>query len=203
VAPYPCIADQWKGQVPYLARHFRVITVEGRGNGRADRPETEEAYADREYVDDAIAALDATGADRAVVIGSSLGARHALQLAAWYPERAAGVVGIGPALVWPFPRAHRLAQYGAGRRVDYTGTWMIVEPIAGDRAEDNFNPLGRLFYGLSTLLCIPASLSQDVGLALGPQAGEARIRDVVTRAGLTRFRRASETLVSIVYEARP
>ncbi len=96
-------ARQWKGQVPYLARHFRVITVEGRGNGRADRPETEEAYTDQNYVDDAIAAMDAAGVDRAVVIGSSLGARHALQLAAWYPERAAGVVAIGPALVWPFP----------------------------------------------------------------------------------------------------
>jgi len=96
-------AEQWKGQVPYLARRFRVITVEGRGNGRADRPTTPEAYDDREYVDDAIAAMDAAGVDRAVVIGSSLGARHALQLAAWYPERAAGVVAIGPALVWPFP----------------------------------------------------------------------------------------------------
>ena len=103
-------AQQWKGQVPYLARHFRVITVEGRGNGRADRPKTEEAYADREYVDDAIAALDATGVDRAVIIGSSLGARHALQLAAWYPERAAGVVAIGPALVWAVPAGLRRAE---------------------------------------------------------------------------------------------
>jgi len=83
------------------------------------------------------------------------------------------------------------------------GTWMIVEPIAGDRVEDNLNPLGRLFYGFSTLVCTPASLSQDVGLALGAQAGEARIRDVVTQAGLTRFRRATETLINVVYEARP
>jgi pimeloyl-ACP methyl ester carboxylesterase len=85
--------------VPYLARHFRVITVEGRGNGRADRPGTEEAYSDQNYVDDAIAALDATGVDRAVVIGSSLGARHALQLAAWYPVvvRAGRVVPAAPA----------------------------------------------------------------------------------------------------------
>ena len=96
-------ARQWKAQVPYLARRFRVITVEGRGNGNADRPATEEAYADREYVDDAIAAMDATGADRAVVVGLSLGARHPLQLAAWYPERAAGVVAIGTALPWPIP----------------------------------------------------------------------------------------------------
>ena len=96
-------AQQWKGQVPYLARRFRVITVEGRGNGRADRPGTEGAYSDQNYVDDAIAAMDATGVERAVVVGLSLGARHALQLAAWYPERAAGVVAMGAAPVWPFP----------------------------------------------------------------------------------------------------
>jgi pimeloyl-ACP methyl ester carboxylesterase len=94
-------ARQWKAQVPYLARRFRVITVESRGNGRADRPVTAEAYSDREYVDDAIAVLDATGVDRAVLVGLSLGGRHALQLAAWYPERAAGVVAIGTALPWP------------------------------------------------------------------------------------------------------
>ena len=96
-------ARQWKAQVPYLARRFRVITVEGRGNGRTDRPVTAEAYSDREYVDDAIAALDATGVDRAVIVGLSLGGRHALQLAAWYPERAAGVIAIGAALPWPLP----------------------------------------------------------------------------------------------------
>jgi pimeloyl-ACP methyl ester carboxylesterase/predicted glycosyltransferase len=96
-------ARQWKAQVPYLARHFQVITVEGRGNGRADRPGTPEAYRDREYVDDAIAVLDATGVDRAVIVGLSVGGRHALQLAAWYPERTAGVVAIGAALPWPLP----------------------------------------------------------------------------------------------------
>ncbi len=96
-------ARQCKAQVPYLARHFLVITVEGRGNGRADRPGTAEAYCDREYVDDAIAVLDAIGVDRAVVVGLSVGGRHALQLAAWYPERAAGVVAIGAALPWPMP----------------------------------------------------------------------------------------------------
>ena len=68
------------------------------------------------------------------------------------------------------------------------GTWMIVEPMAGDHVEDNLNPVGRAYYGFSTLLCTPASLSQDVGLALGTQAGPARIRDVVTRPGFTRFR---------------
>ncbi|MGA8206886.1 MAG: class I SAM-dependent methyltransferase [Candidatus Dormiibacterota bacterium] len=83
------------------------------------------------------------------------------------------------------------------------GTWMIVEPAAGDRVEDNLNPVGRAYYSFSTLLCTPASLSQEVGLALGAQAGEARIRDVVSAGGFTRFRRASETPFNIVYEARP
>ena len=96
-------ARQWKAQVPWLARRFRVITVEGRGNGRADRPGTAEAYSDQEYVEDVIAVLDAAGADQAVVVGLSMGGRHALQLAAWYPERAAGVIAIGAALPWPVP----------------------------------------------------------------------------------------------------
>ncbi len=96
-------ARQWKAQVPYLARRFRVIAVEGRGNGRADRPAAAEAYLDREYVDDAVAVLNATGVDRAVVVGLSMGGRHALQLAARYPERAAGVVAFGAALPWPIP----------------------------------------------------------------------------------------------------
>src|SRR6476646_5462534 len=94
-------ARQWKAQVPYLARHFRVIAVEGRGNGRADRPAEPGAYRDREYVDDAVAVLDAVGVDRVVAVGVSLGGRHALQLAARYPDRVAGVVAIGAALPWP------------------------------------------------------------------------------------------------------
>jgi 2-polyprenyl-3-methyl-5-hydroxy-6-metoxy-1,4-benzoquinol methylase len=96
---------------------------------------------------------------------------------------------------------------GAARHVLSTlkpdGTWMIVEPNAGDRVEDNLNPVGRAFYSFSTLLCTPASLSQEVGLALGAQAGEARIKDVVQGAGLTRFRRAAETPFNLVFEARP
>lgn len=96
-------ARQWKAQIPFLSRHYRVVTVEGRGNGRADRPADPRAYADREYVDDAIAVLDELGVDRAVVVGSSLGGRHALQLAARYPERAAGAIAIGAALPWPLP----------------------------------------------------------------------------------------------------
>jgi SAM-dependent methyltransferase len=83
------------------------------------------------------------------------------------------------------------------------GTWLIVEPMAGDRVEDNLNPVGRAYYGFSTFLCTPASLSQDVGLALGAQAGEARIGDVVAGGGFTRFRRAAETPFNLVFEARP
>jgi 2-polyprenyl-3-methyl-5-hydroxy-6-metoxy-1,4-benzoquinol methylase len=83
------------------------------------------------------------------------------------------------------------------------GTWMIVEPFANDQLKDNLNPVGRVYYSLSTLLCTPCSRSQEVGLCLGAQAGEARIRDVVTSAGFRRFRRATETPFNIVYEARP
>jgi 2-polyprenyl-3-methyl-5-hydroxy-6-metoxy-1,4-benzoquinol methylase len=83
------------------------------------------------------------------------------------------------------------------------GTWMIVEPFAGDKLEDNLNPIGRAFYSASTLLCTPASLSQEVGLALGAQAGEKRLREVVTSGGFSRFRRATQTPFNLVFEARP
>jgi len=83
------------------------------------------------------------------------------------------------------------------------GTWMIVEPFANDRLQDNLNPVGRVYYSFSTLLCTPCSRSQEVGLCLGAQAGESRIREVVRAAGFSRFRRATETPFNIVYEARP
>jgi SAM-dependent methyltransferase len=96
---------------------------------------------------------------------------------------------------------------GAARHVlqslSKDGTWMIVEPFANDQLKDNLNPVGRVYYSFSTLLCTPCSRSQEVGLCLGAQAGEARIRNVVTSAGFTRFRRATETPFNIVYEARP
>ena len=96
---------------------------------------------------------------------------------------------------------------GAARHVRQAiapdGTWMIVEPMAGDRVEDNLNPIGRAFYGFSTLLCTPSSLSQEVGLALGTQAGPARIRDVATAGGFNRFRAAAATPFNNVLEARP
>ncbi len=83
------------------------------------------------------------------------------------------------------------------------GTWMIVEPFANDQLKDNLNPVGRVYYSFSTLLCTPCSRSQEVGLCLGAQAGEKRIQEVVGKAGFSRFRRATETPFNIVYEARP
>ena len=82
------------------------------------------------------------------------------------------------------------------------GTWMLVEPFANDKVEDNFNPLGRAFYSGSTMICVPASLNED-GPALGAQAGEKRIREVVMSAGFSKFRRAIQTPFNLVFEARP
>ena len=84
-----------------------------------------------------------------------------------------------------------------------TGHWMIVEPFANDALADNLNPVGRVYYGASTLLCTPCSRSQEVGLCLGAQAGEARLREVVGSAGFQQFRRAAETPFNLVFEARP
>jgi hypothetical protein len=96
---------------------------------------------------------------------------------------------------------------GAARHVRESltedGTWMIVEPYAGDTVADNLNPVGRVYYSFSTFLCVPNALSQPGGYALGAQAGEPPIRRLVTDAGFTRFRRTAETPFNIVYEARP
>jgi SAM-dependent methyltransferase len=121
---------------------------------------------------------------------------------------AAGYSGAEYDLVTMFDCLHDMGDpVGAARHVHGTlrpdGTWMIVEPRAGDRVEENLNPVGRAYYAFSTLLCTPASLSQEVGLALGAQAGEARIGDVVRAGGFTRFRRAAETPFNLVFEARP
>jgi SAM-dependent methyltransferase len=121
---------------------------------------------------------------------------------------AAAYQGQGFDLVTMFDCLHDMGDpAGAARHVRESiapdGTWMIVEPAAGDRVQDNLNPVGRAYYGFSTLLCTPSSLSQEVGLALGAQAGEARIREVVTAGGFTRFRRAAQTPFNLVFEARP
>ena len=96
---------------------------------------------------------------------------------------------------------------GAARHVRQSlgrdGTWLIVEPFAGDTVADNLNPVGRVYYSFSTFLCVPNALSQSGGYALGAQAGEKAIGDVVGQAGFTRFRRAAETPFNLVFEARP
>jgi SAM-dependent methyltransferase len=116
--------------------------------------------------------------------------------------------GTGYDLVCVFDCLHDMGDpVGASRHVletlDSDGTWMIVEPFANDRVEENLNPVGRVFYGASTVICTPASLSQEVGLALGAQAGEARLTEVVEQGGFTRVRRATETPFNLILEARP
>jgi SAM-dependent methyltransferase len=111
-------------------------------------------------------------------------------------------------LVTVFDALHDMGDpAGAARHVLTTlaphGVWMIVEPYAGDRVEENLNPVGRAYYAGSTLMCTPCSLAQEVGTALGAQAGEARTRAIVTGAGFKRFKRALQTPFNLVYEARP
>jgi SAM-dependent methyltransferase len=121
---------------------------------------------------------------------------------------ATGFSGSGFDLVTMFDCLHDMGDpVGAARHVKQTmagdGTWMIVEPMAGDGVQDNLNPIGRVYYGFSTLLCTPASLSQDVGAALGTQAGPARIRDVSVAAGFSRFSPVASTPFNNVLEVRP
>ena len=116
--------------------------------------------------------------------------------------------GAGYDLVTSFDCLHDMGDpVGAARHVRETlapdGTWLIVEPFSNDALADNLNPVGKLYYAASTMLCTPASLSQEVGLGLGAQAGEARLREVVTQGGFTRFRRATETPFNLILEARP
>ena len=116
--------------------------------------------------------------------------------------------GTGYDLVCAFDCLHDMGDpVGAAGHVRGTlardGSWMIVEPYAGDRVEDNLNPVGRIFYTASTTLCVPNSLDQDVGRALGAQAGEAKIAEVVTEGGFSSVRRAAETPFNLVLEARP
>ena len=96
---------------------------------------------------------------------------------------------------------------GAARNVRRSlapdGTWLLVEPMAGDRVEDNLNPVGRVFYAASTMICTPAARSQEGGFALGAQAGEARLRALLEEAGFGRIRRAAETPFNLVLEVRP
>jgi len=116
--------------------------------------------------------------------------------------------GTGYDLVAFFDSLHDMGDpVGIGRHVRRSlgtdGTWLLVEPFAHDRLEENLNPVGRMYYAASTMLCTPNSLAQEVGAALGAQAGEGRLKRVATEAGFTRFRRAAETPFNLVFEARP
>jgi ubiquinone/menaquinone biosynthesis C-methylase UbiE len=115
--------------------------------------------------------------------------------------------GNGYDLVTTFDCLHDMGDpLGAAKHIRQAlapdGTWMVVEPAAGDTVSDNLNPVGRVYYNFSTQLCVPSALSQTGGYSLGAQAGEAAIRRLVTDAGFTRFRRATETPFNIVYEVR-
>ena len=123
------------------------------------------------------------------------------------PSSAQTFSGSGYDLVATFDCLHDMGDpLGAARHIrealSTNGTWLIVEPYAGDAVSDNLNPLGRMYYSASSFLCVPNGLSQPGGYSLGAQAGERRIRQVVTDAGFTRFRRAAETPFNLVYEAR-
>jgi SAM-dependent methyltransferase len=116
--------------------------------------------------------------------------------------------GSGYDLVTSFDCLHDMGDpVGAARHIRQSladdGTWLIVEPTAGDAVADNLNPVGRVYYGFSTFLCVPNALSQPGGYSLGAQAGEHAIGEVVEQAGFTRFRRATETPFNLVFEARP
>jgi SAM-dependent methyltransferase len=116
--------------------------------------------------------------------------------------------GTGYDLVALFDCLHDMGDpVGASRHIRDSlasdGTFLLVEPAAADTVEGNLNPVGRMFYAASTMICVPASLSQEVGMALGAQAGEARLREVVTAGGFKRFRKATSTPFNLVFEARP
>ncbi|MDN5750465.1 MAG: class I SAM-dependent methyltransferase [Pseudonocardia sp.] len=116
--------------------------------------------------------------------------------------------GTGYDLVTTFDALHDMGDpVGAARHVREAlapdGAWLLVEPAAGDRVEDNLNPVGRLYYTGSTFLCVPNGLSQPGGYSLGAQAGQAAIRQVATDAGFTRFRRPAESPFNLIYEIRP
>jgi 2-polyprenyl-3-methyl-5-hydroxy-6-metoxy-1,4-benzoquinol methylase len=140
---------------------------------------------------------------RAVALREGLGDRVRFEIA-----RAKDYPGRDYDLVTFFDCLHDMGDpVGAAKHVRQSlradGTWMIVEPFAHDHLVENLNPVGRLMYSASTMICTPASLAQEVGLGLGAQAGEARLRGVVTGGGFKHFRRACETPFNLVLEARP
>jgi pimeloyl-ACP methyl ester carboxylesterase len=114
-------ARHWKGQIPYLARHFRVVTFDGRGNGRSDRPQVTAAYDSGEFIEDAVAVLDATGTDRTIVAGMSMGGGYALRMAAEHPERVLGAVMVGASVPFGVPRTGPDADFEAEPPADAQG----------------------------------------------------------------------------------
>ncbi|WP_306215793.1 class I SAM-dependent methyltransferase [Actinoplanes sp. RD1] len=146
------------------------------------------------------------------VVGSDYHAgsiEHARTLGGTYEVAAADSFTGGPYdLVTTFDSLHDMGNpLGAAKHIRSAlapdGTWMIVEPYAGDSVAENLNPVGRVYYSFSTFLCVPNALSQDGGYAIGAQGGERPIRKLAGDAGFTRFRRVAETPFNIVYEARP
>jgi SAM-dependent methyltransferase len=198
------LVDEWipslESVAPKLEAGARVADV-GCGHG-ASTLIMAEAFPNSEFVgfDYHKASID-RARRRAAESGFGSRVRFEVSTAKEYPGRNYDLVAF-------FDCLHDLGDpVGAAAHVHESlrpdGTWMIVEPQAGDRIEENLNPIGRVFYATSTLVCTPASLAQEVGLALGAQAGEARLRDVVTRGGFSRVRRAAQTPFNMVLEARP
>ncbi|OGU20694.1 MAG: SAM-dependent methyltransferase [Hydrogenophilales bacterium RIFOXYD1_FULL_62_11] len=189
-----------EGLADTLARGTRVADI-GCGHG-VSTILMAQAYPNSEFVGfDYHAASVAEANKRAADAGVAANCRFEV-------AGAKDFLGRGYDFVAVFDALHDMGDpVGASRHVLASlapeGVWMIVEPYAGDRVEENLNPVGRAYYAGSTLICTPCSLAQEVGLALGAQAGEARMREVVTGAGFTRFRRATQTPFNLVYEARP
>jgi 2-polyprenyl-3-methyl-5-hydroxy-6-metoxy-1,4-benzoquinol methylase len=198
------LASSWlpalDGVVAKLERGALVADV-GCGHG-ASTILMAQAYPRSTFVgSDYHAASIATARDRSAAAGVQDRVRFDV-------SAATEVTGSGYDLVTMFDCLHDMGDpVGAARRVRDViapdGTWMVVEPAAGDTVAENLTPVGRAYYGFSTLLCTPASLSQPVGAALGTQAGPARIREVATAATFTRFRLAAQTPFNNVYEIRP
>ncbi|HWH05866.1 MAG TPA: alpha/beta hydrolase [Gaiellaceae bacterium] len=146
---------QWKGQIPYLARHFRVVTFDGRGNGRSDRPATPSAYDEWEFAADALAVLDATGTGRAAIVGYSLGAQRGLIVAAEHPERVEAAVFIGAA----YP--------GGGKPLDERARFTWADELETDEGWAKYNKHywrrdypGFVDFFFSRIFCEPHSTKQ-------------------------------------------
>ncbi|MBD8869983.1 alpha/beta fold hydrolase [Nocardioides donggukensis] len=163
----------WKAQVPYLARHFRVVTFDGRGSGRSDRPEGTEAYLDEQFVADALAVLDATGTERTVVVGFSCGAPWSLKLALEQPGRVLGVVAIGPALALTSGKDDTLRREFAVRPPDGEAWPQYNKHTWLERDYDGFL---RYFFG--HLFSEPHSTKQiEDGVGWGHEIGPERLVD--------------------------